>query len=47
MSAPRAALAGDTMGTSRAAVVLALFALAFGLVAAVRVSRGWDRSARM
>jgi ABC-2 type transport system permease protein len=47
VSALRAALHGDGAGTVRAAAVLLGFALAFGMVAAVRAGRGSVRSARM
>ena len=47
VSGLRAALQGQVMGTCRAAAVLAGFALAFGLAAALRMRRGWGRSARM
>jgi hypothetical protein len=47
VSALRAALHGDGAGTIRASAVLAGFALAFALVAALRASRGAARSARM
>jgi ABC-2 type transport system permease protein len=47
VSALRAALGGDTAATLRASVVLAAFALGFGLVAAARAGRGTVRSARM
>jgi ABC-2 type transport system permease protein len=46
-SALRAALRGDSAGTLSASAVLVAFALACGLLAAVRVGRGWSRSARM
>jgi ABC-2 type transport system permease protein len=46
-SALRAALRGDSVGTLSASAVLVAFALACGLLAAVRVGRGWSRSARM
>jgi ABC-2 type transport system permease protein len=45
VSALKAALSGNGPGTLRASVVLAAFALAFGLVAAARVGRSAARSA--
>jgi ABC-2 type transport system permease protein len=47
VSALRDALAGHAPGTLRACAVLAGFAVAFGLLAAVRVGRGAARSTRM
>jgi ABC-2 type transport system permease protein len=47
VSALKGALAGHTLGTLRACAVLAGFALAFALLAAVRASRGAARSTRM
>ena len=47
VSALKAALAGDGAATFRASAVLAGFAVAFGLLAAVRAGRGAVRSTRM
>jgi ABC-2 type transport system permease protein len=47
VSALQAALRGDTGRTLAASAVLAAFAVAAGLVATARVSRGWGRSARL
>jgi ABC-2 type transport system permease protein len=47
VSALHAALAGDSAATIRACVVLFGFALACGLLAALRASRGASRSARI
>lgn len=47
VSALKAALAGDAPGTLRACAVLAGFAAAFGLLAALRAGRGTVRSTRM
>ncbi len=47
VSALQAALRGDGAGTARACAVLAGFALAFALVAALRAGRGTARSAQM
>jgi ABC-2 type transport system permease protein len=47
VSAFKAALAGHTTGTLRACAVLAGFAVAFGLLAALRAGRGTARSTRM
>jgi ABC-2 type transport system permease protein len=47
VSALKAALGGDGPATLRASAVLAAFAVAFGLLAAVRAGRGTVRSARM
>jgi ABC-2 type transport system permease protein len=47
VSAFKAALAADATGTLRACAVLAGFAAAFGLLAAVRAGRSAARSTRM
>jgi len=47
VSALKDALAGHAPGTLRAGAVLVGFAVAFGLLAAVRVGRGAARSTRM
>jgi ABC-2 type transport system permease protein len=46
-AALRAALRGDSAGTLSASAALLGFALALGLVAALRARRGWGRLARM
>jgi ABC-2 type transport system permease protein len=47
VSALKAALGGDGAATLRASAMLAVFALAFGLLAAARANRGAARSARL
>jgi ABC-2 type transport system permease protein len=47
VSALQAALRGDGPGTIRSCAVLVGFALAFGVLAALRVGHGSVRSARM